>query len=132
MRAFIVRLSIVLLGLCAANAYAQQTGRVVERAELRHAKGTATCVVNAPRPLQQSVQLVNEEYGWAVNYEDPLWDGADLVDDTDPAWRAAHPNERGVRRVRGGAFESQYSELPTTAHSADERSSVLGKLVSDC
>ena len=133
MRTLIVTSLVVPLLLCAAQAHAQQPPRVTEHAELHRTPGNASLEVDAPRPLQQAVLALNEEYGWNVGYEDPQWQsgGPDLVDDTDPTWRASHPNERGVTRLRGGGFKSQYPELPATAHSTAEESKVLAKLVAD-
>jgi len=49
---------------------------------------------------------VSEEYGWLIDFEDlPYYSSYDLVDDTDPAWRAAHPGAKGSTAQQGAAFQ---------------------------
>jgi hypothetical protein len=131
MRTLIVTSLVLPLLLCAAQAHAQQPPRVTEHGELHRTPGNTSLEVNAPRPLQEAVLALNEEYGWTVGYEDPQWQsgGPDLVDDTDPTWRASHPNERGVTRLRGGVFKSQYPELPATPYLRVRRPTIgLGRV----
>lgn len=93
---------------------------------------TAAVTANHPRPLHQAIQAVREEYGWVVDFEDPPYSSRfDLVDDTDPQWRANHPGAKGVWRVAGGSFRSEYPEAATTVPSSLQVEAVLRKIVSD-
>ena len=59
---------------------------------------------HAARPLLEAITVVAEEYGWIVDYEDPIYSTAESKDVTDPAWRGAHPTERGAWNPSGGTF----------------------------
>jgi hypothetical protein len=86
---------------------------------------------NDPRPLSQAIEAISQEYGWLVDFEDPLYRSHfDLVDATDPKWRASHPNEKGATRVSGGLFQSSFPE-PSSIASGDAEEQVLQKLVAD-
>lgn len=103
---------------------------------MRHAiinrkSGSATVVANAPRPLFQAITAVREEYGWVVNYEQPpYFSKYDLVDDTNPQWRASHPRAKGVTIPAGGSFQSTYSEKESIYAGSGEKG-ILQKIVSD-
>jgi hypothetical protein len=89
---------------------------------------TGKLTANDPRPLMQAIEAISQEYGWTVDYEDPPYRSQfDLVDDTDPTWRANHPNAKGVVRVSGGLFHSSFPE-PSAENSEEQ---VLQKLVAD-
>ncbi len=76
-----------------------------------HKLNSATVASNAPRPLLQAIIATREEYGWDVSYEDPPYKSTyDLVDDTNPQWRLAHPSAKGVTIPDGGAFQCTYPE----------------------
>ena len=126
----------VLVALAAfASVYAVQPTQLDERqngfirnARVRHVANSVTIYANEPRPLAHAARAVSNEYGWAVDYEDPPYCSRfELVDDTDPRWRKAHPNEQGSIGVAGGAFHTQFPVAASTA--AEER--VLDKVVSD-
>lgn len=97
-------------------------------AVVQHNGNTGTLTANFPRPLAQAVEAISQEYGWTVDYEDPPYHSQfDLVDDTDPTWRANHPNAKGVVRVSGGLFRSSFPE-PSSGNTEEQ---VLEKLVAD-
>lgn len=97
---------------------------------IQHHETAATLTANDPRPLMQAVEAISQEYGWTVDYEDPPYRSHfDLADDTDPVWRANHPNGKSVTRVSGGPFQSNFPEPSTISVNAEEQ--VLQKLVSD-
>ena len=88
---------------------------------------TASVISNDPQPLRQAILAIREEYGWAVNYEMPeYFSHYDLVDNTAPQWRAAHPLSKGVTRAAGGQFNSVF---PETANIGEEE--LLKKVISD-
>jgi hypothetical protein len=99
--------------------------------EVRHKKGLATVVANDPRSLAQAVSAVREEYGWVVDFEDPPYTSdADLVDITNPQWRATHPGGRVVKVPAGGAFQCDFAEGVDMNNHAS-RMGVLRKLVAE-
>lgn len=100
-------------------------------AVVQHNGAAGTLTANDPRPLSQAIEAISQEYGWTVDFEDPLYQSRfDLVDATDPTWRANHPNEKGATRVAGGFFQSTFPE-PSSITSGDAKEQVLQKLVAD-
>src|SRR5580704_3021757 len=90
---------VVAIGLFAVDSGAQvqersaRYSRYMERAEVHHQTNSASVVANSPRPLAQAVTALSEEFAWVIDFEDPpYYSKHDLVDDTAPEWRAAHPN----------------------------------------
>ena len=121
-----------LLSTAALTQVLNQNPHFQDRAEIRHGANSATVVANSPRPLEQAVQGVSEEYGWTVDFEDPpYFSSKDVVDATAPAWRAQHPNAKGVTLIKGGAFQSQFPEHPGAAPSNKDEEAVLNKLAAD-
>ena len=95
---------------------------------IQHSGTAGTLTANDPRPLMQAIATISQEYGWTVDFEDPPYRSHfDLVDDTDPTWRANHPNAKGVTRVSGSLFQSTFPE-PSTDNGEEQ---VLQQLVSD-
>jgi hypothetical protein len=98
---------------------------------IHHNGTTGTLTANDPRPLMQAIAATSQEYAWTVDYEDPPYRSHfDLLDNTDPVWRANHPNDKGSTRVSGGVFQSNIPE-PSTISSGNAEEQVLQKLVSD-
>jgi hypothetical protein len=130
-------ITITLLAAACWSASAQgqtqnQDSHFLDRAEVQHSANSAMVVANSPRPLEQAMQAVSEEYGWTIDFEDPPYSSRyDVVDSTAPAWRAQHPSAKGVTLINGGAFQSQYPEGGNTLGSVTKEESILNKLVSD-
>ncbi|MGC1484707.1 MAG: hypothetical protein WA789_13010 [Candidatus Acidiferrum sp.] len=100
-------------------------------AVIQHTGVSETLTADFPRPLSQAIETISQEYGWIVDFEDPHYiSHFDLVDCTDPTWRASHPNEKGALRVSGGFFQSNFPE-PSTISAGDPEEQVLQKLVAD-
>lgn len=100
-------------------------------AAIQHNATSGALTANFPRPLSQAIEAIGQEYGWTVDFEDPHYTSHfDLVDDTAPKWRANHPTAKGVVRVAGGFFQSNFPEPPTIT-AGDPEDQVLQKLVAD-
>ena len=99
-------------------------------AVIQHNGAAGTLTANDPRPLSQAVEAISQEYGWVVDFDDPLYTSRfDLVDATDPTWKASHPNAKATR-VAGGLFQSNFPE-PSSISSGDVEEQVLQKLIAD-
>jgi hypothetical protein len=94
-----------------------------------HNGSTAKVMSNEPRPLRQAVESLSQEYGWTVDYEDPVYSNDEAVERTDPLWAASHPGVR-QRLVAGHRFESEFPEAADMS-SATEEKGVLQKIVAD-
>jgi hypothetical protein len=53
--------------------------------------GSLTVSAASGRPLYYALVALSETYGWAVDYEDPIYSGAEVRDATDPKWLQEHP-----------------------------------------
>jgi hypothetical protein len=84
--------------------------QAMQRATIAHSATTMVICAHDPRPLRQAIEALTAEYGWVVDYEDPIYSSTDLVDATAPSWRASHPDGPGVTRPRGERFESSMPE----------------------
>ncbi len=86
---------------------------------------------NDPRPLDQAITAIRQEYGWIVDYEDPPYESNELVDDTDPNWRKAHPEANGVTRVAGGLFTTTFTSGSDMSSGSPDEKRILDKVVAD-
>lgn len=122
--------SFVLMLVCVSGAQnSPATG--FQRGAIQHGAGTASFSCNQPDTLLETIRTVRNEYGWSVSFESaPFYSKYDLVDDTGPKWRAAHPNARGVNRVAGGRFASTFTEFPDMSQTGAEEAT-LEKIVAD-
>jgi hypothetical protein len=118
-----------LMAVCLSGA--QNGPDAFQRGAIQRAAGTATVSMNHPDTLLEAIRTVRNEYGWSVSFESaPFYSKYDLVDDTGPKWRAAHPNARGVNRVAGGRFASTFAEFPDMSQPGAEEAT-LEKIVAD-
>lgn len=119
----------VWLALLAANQAATPTKpHFLDHATIEQKGGNVAVLANDPRPLDQALKAIREQYGWLVDYEDPPYGPHDLVDDTDPRWRAEHPDAKGVTRVAGGIFTTDFQ---SGGDSPPDQERVLNQVVTD-
>jgi len=104
----------------------------MDRAEVRHLADSVTVTANDARPLAQAVTALSEEFAWAIDFEDPpYYSMFDLLNETDPKWRAAHPNAKGVTVIAGDTFQTQFPQTPDAATSQAEEEHILDRVISD-
>ena len=82
-------------------------------------------------PLQQAIEAIREEYGWTVDYEEPPYESYDLVDVTDPGWRRAHPDAKGVTGLAGGLFTATFNAGSDMSSGSPDEERALQKVVAD-
>jgi len=129
MIAFVIVLSNVYAG--AQDAVQIRRSKYMDHAEVHHLANSATVTANDPRPLAQALTALSEEYAWVIDFEDPpYYSKYDLVDDTAPEWRAAHPTAKGVTVIAGDGFQIQLPGNLNATSSAEEEH-VLDSVVSD-
>jgi hypothetical protein len=97
--------ALVMLCCHSAHSFAQIS---LEQTQITHQGSRITIVAVGARPLFQAVNALRDEYGWVVDYEDPIYSGSGLVDDTSPDWRRLHPTSKGVTRPVGGSFVTSF------------------------
>jgi len=102
----------------------------IAQAKLEHQLTGLSVEAKEARPLRQATVAIREEYGWLVDYEDPIYQGNDLVDDTNPSWRATHPGAKGVTKPAGGEFKCMIPALDAqTSTSGASQSQAFNQLV---
>jgi hypothetical protein len=103
----------------------QHSARIVHNSD---ENPTATVFTYSRTPLQDAIRKINDEYGWAINYEDaPTVNAFEIVDD-DPDFRQSHPNLKEGYFPNGQPFHSTFKESRT--HHADVEA-VLQQLLQD-
>jgi membrane protein implicated in regulation of membrane protease activity len=113
------------------SARDERLSKYIKNAQVHRGNGGTTITANDPRPLAQAVRALSDNKGWTVDYEDPPYQSKyDLVDDTAPEWRKAHPNEKGVVGVAGGAFHTAFLVNPNDTSIAQEER-ILDTVVAD-
>lgn len=95
-----------------------------------HEQGKTTVSANEPRPLRQAVEALAQEYGWTVDYEDPVYSEADAIERTDLAFLASHPAEK-QHLVLGHRFKSEFPDSTTSGTSVSEEKAILQKVIDD-
>src|SRR5690242_11730044 len=81
------------LWLATGAALAQQWG---VDAHFEASEGSVTLVSKDARPLWAALFAIGGKYGWAIDYEDPVYSGGEIRDAAIPEWRLKHPHERGL------------------------------------
>jgi hypothetical protein len=81
---------------------------------------------NAPRPLDDIFSALAHQHGWHINYEDPVYGNAEIVDDTAPSWSELHPNGRRAYVVAGGAL---HVKIPIDGYFPDDSMQILPPLI---
>ncbi|HUC29959.1 MAG TPA: hypothetical protein VMR80_10260 [Candidatus Acidoferrum sp.] len=114
--------------LCVAIS-AQSTTRpkFLDRARIQRSGSGIMVTANDSIPLFQALYALRLEYGWQVDWESaPGYSHFDVVDDTDPKWRAAHVGEKGVTRPAGGLFTATLPEASDPSDPTVEREVLSG------
>jgi hypothetical protein len=100
----------------------------LKTAEVEETDGVVRIFANSPRPLAQALCAITKRNEWLVDYEDPEYTSKfDLIDATNPTWRAVHPEKPPLMIPQGGAFEFKYDE--SRAATADGERQILEALV---
>jgi hypothetical protein len=115
--------SIAVLAAVCGSCTAQSASRPAffDHARIQRTGAIVTVTANDSMPLSQAIDALRLEYGWQVGFESaPCYSRFDLVDDTGPKWRAAHPNSKGVTRPSGGLFSASFPDPGDTTNSSVE------------
>jgi hypothetical protein len=84
--------------------WTERQARYLSEPEIEETENWLTITENSPRPLDDVLTALATRHGWHINYEDPRYGKADLVDSTAASWLEEHPEGRHVHSVAGGAF----------------------------
>jgi hypothetical protein len=87
---------------------APEPGSYLKQAAISEAGGAIHIVADSPRPLVQTLDALQQKYGWVVDYEDPQFiSELDLVKTGDSGNRA--PNSKlSARLPAGGSFTVEF------------------------
>ena len=97
---------IALIFLAGLTGYCQEINKWVPfpRGLVTHDANVLTVEAQEARPLRQASAALCSEYGWMLDYEDPIYTASDLVDATNDKWRQTRPFAHGVVIPVGGHF----------------------------
>jgi hypothetical protein len=126
-----ITLTFLIWGSTARQAVTPIGPQFLEHASIEQKDGHVSVIANSPRPLDQAIEAIRREYGWVIDYEDPTYAPSVLVDDTDPTWRKGHPDARGVTRVAGGVFKTDFLIGSDMSIGSSDEESVLNKTIAD-
>jgi hypothetical protein len=124
---FFTGLSIIL---CCHGGYSSAQ-IPLERTRITHQGSRTTIVAIGARPLFQAVEALRDEYSWVVDYEDPIYSGLELVDDTSPDWRRLHPASKGVTRLVSSSFVTSFDGGAAAMQTSAGEERVLRSVVRD-
>jgi len=130
---FLKAVSLGVLFITTAQVHAQQTEPGTDywyEGVITHGQRKATVAANEPRPLRQAVEALAKEYGWTVDYEDPVYSTGEGVERTDARFLASHPGEK-QHLIGGHRFESDFPEDSNTVPSVSQEEAVLQKVIAD-
>ena len=105
---------VILLALgFASSGIAQSSANGFSKAaDISQTGGKFHLAANAPRPLVQALDGLQQKYGWVVHYEDPQYTSkTEVVESTDPRFAAAGGGAR-PHIPNGGAFAFDFPAGP--------------------
>jgi hypothetical protein len=109
---------------------APNTATHIDHARIQHGPHSATVTAKEARPLDQTVVAMRGEYGWLVDYEDPVYSGSDLTPVTDDDWHSQFQRAPGLMRPAGREFYTTYQES-ADMNTDQARSGVLRQTIND-
>lgn len=118
---------VLLAGLNQADDQAPRWGY---EANVSRSGSVVSLHANGPRPMRDVVQALSQEYGWTIDYEDPVYRiGSDTSDATAPEWKQKHPNGPTLIVPRGGEFIASLDEGVNSPDNPDSRLRILNRIV---
>jgi hypothetical protein len=104
----------------------ERHGHFLSHPIIKETDSVLEITANSPRPLQDVLSALASQHGWHINYEDPLYTDADILDDTAPTWRHDHPDGPRAYSIAGGAF---HVEIPIDGYFPDDPMQILPVLL---
>jgi hypothetical protein len=97
----------------AASQTARESRSYLKQAAISETAGTVHIVANSPRPVAQTLDALQQKYGWVVGYEDPQFNSKlDLVEAEDAGGRP--PATKVPSRIpAGGQFSVDFPASTT-------------------
>jgi hypothetical protein len=90
-----------------AKEWTERRARYLAEPNIEESESWLEINANDPRPLANVLDALARQHGWHINYEDPQYAKADILDDTAPSWLREHPNGQHVYVVGGAAFSAK-------------------------
>ncbi len=90
-----------------AKEWTERRARYLAEPNIEESESWLEINANDPRPLANVLDALALQHGWHINYEDPQYAKADILDDTAPSWLLEHPNGPHVYVVGGAAFSAK-------------------------
>jgi hypothetical protein len=124
---------LVIVGIVpvAAGQNAQPDHHYWTAAQVQHWEGAATVHSEDVRPLWMALNAIQREYGWVIDYEDPIYSlETESTVSHNAQWESLHAGKPS-RLPAGTSFSSKYPEDSRKSISASQRQSVIEKIVAD-
>jgi hypothetical protein len=109
-----------------AKEWTERRARYFGEPRIKETESWLEITANDSRPLDNVLGALERQHGWHINYEDPRYGKADMVDDTAPSWLEEHPNGTRAYVVAGSAF---YAKIAVDGYFPDDPIQILPALV---
>ena len=131
-RTGLIALTPILLAASLLQAQFGNTPTHWEHSKVEHDSQRARTTLTSldARPLDQTIEALREEYGWLLDYEDPVYAKTSLTEVTDQDFPPGVLRTPGLRKPAGKSFVTTYSEQ-ADMQTDQARSSVLQQVVAD-
>ena len=87
--------------------WTERRAHYLSEPKIKETESWLEITANDPRPLDSVLGVLLHLHGWHINYEDPRYAKADIVDDTAPTWLEGHANGPRGYAIGGGAFTAR-------------------------
>jgi hypothetical protein len=88
-----------------------RTENYIDHPKISRNGNQITMQATSNRPMSLATTGISEEYGYKLDYEDPIFiSAAETTNVATPEWIAIHPQKRELLIPLGGSFEVRFSE----------------------
>lgn len=109
-----------------AKQRAERNARYLSEPKINETESWLEITANDPRPFDSVLDSLVRQHRWHINYEDPRYDKADVLDDTAPSWLREHPDGPRAYSIAGSAF---YFKIPVDGYFPEDLTQIIPAMV---
>ncbi len=100
-----------------------------QKATITFSRNRMSISASDPRPLYQATTALAQQFGWVIDYEDPVYPESASIDIAVSSWKATHPGQKGLLVPAGGSFKAEIERI--RGELAKDELSALRQLTGD-